>query len=249
MKKIWFFSILLAFLSTSLFAQRESDPRWLFTMGLNGTDMNRSLVENTGDPVLKPAFTFGFARNIEIVPKMLGVHVGLRYSPRGYWSQEKFSEQVVYEIRDNARRATTITPRNRSWNSLHYVDVPVDLVFQTGGERTKFYASAGGYVGLGVYGRNTLRYQSVSFVRDSTSSNLGIIPEQKNRVRRVDPFKEDLKRLDYGINLAVGIRRNYTVFGLTYSQGLANLSNVANSGSVNNRSFGLFINYYFDDAF
>lgn len=249
MKKIWFLSLSLAFISTSLFAQRESDPRWVFKMGLNGTDMNRNLVENTGDPILKPAFTFGFARNIEFVPKVLALNVGLRYSPRGYWSQQKFEEQVVYRIVDDTRRATTITPRNRSWNSLHYVDVPIDLVVQVGGERTKFYASAGGYVGLGVYGKNTIRYRTVSFGQDSTSSNLGVVPQQRDLVKKVDPFKNELKRLDYGINLAVGFRRNYTVFGVTYSQGLANISNMNSGGSINNRSFGLFLNYFFDDAF
>ncbi|OZI08768.1 hypothetical protein BWI93_07450 [Siphonobacter sp. BAB-5385] len=244
MKKVCLLSISLFLSSLSVFAQREADPRWVFMMGLSGTDMSRSLVPNTGDPMIKPAFTFGFARNIELVPKMIGINVGLRYSPRGYWSEQRSPERE-YTYGDN--NTFRFADRTRSWNALHYLDIPLDVVLQVGGERTKFYASAGGYVGYGFYGKNKVRFNKVGFAADS--SQAGFEPVQTYHRVNVDPFKESLKRLDYGINVSVGIRRNYTVLGLTYSQGLANVSNLARNGSVSNRSFGLFIKYYFDDAF
>ncbi|MFT4032585.1 MAG: hypothetical protein QM669_09200 [Siphonobacter sp.] len=237
MKRIWIFTVSLTLLSISLFAQRESDPRWVFRMGLNGTDMSRNLIPYTGSVNFKPAFSVGFARNLEIIPQMLGVQVGLRYNPRGYWAERKIAD-------------TEGSTRVRSWNSLHYLDVPVDLVLQVGGQRTKVYMSAGGYLGVGVFGQNKIKSIGGAYT-DTTTSGSGIaslIYEKQTHVNRLKPFKNDLSRLDYGVNFAIGIRKGYTVFGLTYSQGLANLA-MDNKEAIKNRAFGLFLSYYFDDAF
>lgn len=232
MKKKSLFVLPFFFISLSLFAQRESDPRWVFRMSLTGTDMNRNLVPSTGKTMLKPAFSIGVSRNIEIIPKALGVNVGLRYSPRGYWSQHKAKDTL----------GATLS-KDRNWLSLHYLDVPVDLVIQLGGERTKFFATAGGYFGIGVYGQQKL----TSWNKDVILENGNFKTVDVKHISRTDPFKDGLNRLDYGANFGVGFRRGYTVFGVTYSQGLADLA--VSGNLIRNRAVGLFLSYYFDDAF
>ncbi|SDM55556.1 outer membrane beta-barrel protein [Siphonobacter aquaeclarae] len=233
MRKKSFLVLTFFLLSLSLFAQREADPRWVFRMSVTGTDMNRNLVPSTGKTMLKPAFSLGVSRNIEIIPKMLGVNVGLRYSPRGYWSQHKSKDSLGAQV-----------SKDRNWLSLHYLDVPVDLVVQLGGERTKFFATAGGYFGIGVYGQQKLQFWN----KDVVAGANGTFPTvDAKHTTRTDPFKDKLNRLDYGANFGVGFRRGYTVFGITYSQGLADLA--VSGDPIRNRAVGLFLSYYFDDAF
>jgi len=199
----------------------------VFKMGVNFVDVTP--VNGLGvpyPPLLrnpKPVFNLGFAADYRLFRSPLALRIGGQYQPRGYWlNTTEFPSGSL--VRVNA--------------SLHYLDLPVDLVLTLGGERTKFYVSAGAYVGFGVYGRRIQRADSAIFYNpsDSTSSN----------VRRVNAFADNaFRRLDYGLNFAIGFERNDFQFGITYGHGLANASNVPRQ-PLYHRSLGLFLAYRFD---
>jgi hypothetical protein len=200
----------------------------VFKMGVNFVDVTPS----TGPGVVpypplprppKPTFNLGFAADFRLLRSPLALRVGGQYQPRGYWL------------------TTTLLrtgDRVRVNSSLHYLDVPVDLVLTVGGERMKLYASAGAYVGYGIYGRRTHRGDSAIFRSPGDTV--------RQSVQRVNAFGSNaLNRLDYGLNFAIGFERNDFQFGITYGHGLANASNVPRQ-PLYHRSLGLFLAYRFD---
>lgn len=197
----------------------------VFKLGVNFVDVTP--VPGLGVPYpplqrpVKPTFNLGFAADFRLLRSPLALRIGGQYQPRGYWFSTNLPPNGD-RVRVNA--------------SLHYLDLPVDLVLTLGGERTKFYVSAGGYVGYGLYGRRIHRADS-AVLRSSTDTA---------SVQRLNAFAANaFRRLDYGLNFAVGFERNDFQFGVTYGHGLANASNVPRQ-PLYHRSLGLFLTYRFD---
>ena len=201
----------------------------VFKMGVNFVDVTPSpgLGVVPFPPLArppKPTFNLGFAADFRLLRSPLTLRIGGQYQPRGYWLTTRANSRffIGEPVRVNS--------------SLHFLDLPVDLVLRLGGERTKFYASAGAYVGYGIYGRRTHRADSAIFRSASDTAS----------VVRLNAFAPNgLKRLDYGLNVAVGFERNDFQFGITYGHGLANASNVPRQ-PLYHRSLGLFLAYRFD---
>lgn len=231
LKTYWFVAFWLLAALPAL-AQRPADPNWTFYLSLHGSQLTRDpQLLGAGAPLLKPGGSVGISRNFQIIPKTLGIHVGTRYTSLGFRSDARV---------DSARR--------KSSTRLHYLEIPADVVLQLGGERTRLYLSAGPYVSFGLGGKRTYREENFVARADSATNRIVYVPTTSSKLT-FRPMGNDLKRLDYGLNLALGIRRQYTVFGFTYKHGLADLSNTAAAGSTFTRSYGLFLTYFFDDAF
>jgi|GEM_PF-6385471 len=206
----------LLFVFSAQAQRRFRIEKRVFKMGINFVDV---ATENSllPDRQLKPVFNLGFAADFRLAGP-LALRVGGQYQPRGFRYKTNFPEGSVN---------TNV--------SLHYLDVPVDLVLTAGG-RTKVYISAGGYVGYGVYGTTIQKAKGFKLVIDGDSLSTS----------REAAFGSDkLKRWDYGLNVALGFERNDTQFGVTYGHGLANLSPFNNT-AIRNRSLGIFLAYRFD---
>jgi hypothetical protein len=233
-KSVWLLG-LLAF-STPLLAQRKEKESFNFVrMSLLATDMNRNLVGGTGIPQVKPGFAFGMGRNF-LITKGINIQPGLEYTPRGYRS----------------RRNLTDSTFRRSWVGLHYLDFALTLGLSFGGY-TKFYVDAAPYVGYGIYGKNKVTRRELRTRLDTLGKPIpnpsgGFLLANATTTEKIDPFKNDLKRWDYGYRVSIGLRRNNTTVGLSYSEGLADL-NRRETFFVRNRAFGLFLTYLFDDMF
>ncbi len=224
--------LFILLLGSTAHAQFRAEKR-VFKMGVNFVDVVSSST-NFASPEhdLKPALNLGFAADFRLGRSPLCLRIGGQYQPRGFFDKTDLGNGLSYT-------------RNLS---LHYLDLPVDLVLATGGENTKLYASAGGYVGYAVYGRLTRRANGFDFLvvrqvgeKDSVS---------KASVLRENPFSStsstNFRRLDYGMNFAVGFERNNFQVGITYGLGLANLTNAPRQ-TLYNRALGLFLYYRFDD--
>ncbi len=209
--------LLLITLTAQAQQRRLRIEKRVFKMGINLVDVS---TENDllPDRQLKPVFNLGFAADFRLAGPLV-LRIGGQYQPRGFRYKTDFPEGSIN---------TNL--------SLHYLDVPIDLVLTVGG-RTKFYASVGGYVGLGVYGTT---------IQKAKGSTRIIVEGDSLSTRREPAFGSDkLKRWDYGLNVAIGFERNDTQFGVTYGHGLANLSPFNNT-ALRNRSLGIFLAYRFD---
>lgn len=221
--RFFFFALLLGHAAAAQgFLKLE---KRVFKMGVNFVDVTP--VPSLGVPYppllrpVKPTFNLGFAADFRLFRSPLALRVGGQYQPRGYWLTTTL-QRTGDRVRVNA--------------TLHYLDLPVDLVLTLGGERTKFYASAGAYLGYGLYGRRIHRADSAIFRSPTDTAS----------VVRLNAFADNaFRRLDYGLNVAVGFERNDFQFGVTYGHGLANASNVPRQ-PLYHRSLGLFLAYRFD---
>jgi hypothetical protein len=223
-KYAWLLAALLV--SSPLLAQRKESPNFV-RMAILATDMNRNILPGTGVPQVKPGFSFGMGRNF-VLANGVNLQPSLEYTPRGYRSRRNLTDSTYF----------------RSWNGLHYVDFALTLGLSVGGY-TKFYVDAAPYVAFGVYGRNRLTDQQVRTLEDSAGR---FVRRVDTRVTDTDPFKNELKRWDYGYRVSMGLRRNGTVVGIMYSEGLADLHR-RDTFFVRNRTFGIFLTSLFDDMF
>jgi hypothetical protein len=115
-----------------------------------------------------------------------------------------------------------------SFNPL-YLDIPLNakLYFNTGD--TRFFASAGPYLGFGVGGKYKVTYDGES---DSEEIEFG---EGK-----------DMKRMDFGLSVGAGVSLSPVQVGLSYGLGLADIEPDSDDSYVmKNRVISFTVTYLF----
>lgn len=149
--------------------------------------------------------------------EFLWLESGLFLSNRGYKNRDRLPSSQL-----NARDPEI---------NLFYLDIPVlaKIPFAVG--NTKMYGQAGGYLGIGLYGdTNYSTFTSETIL----SSNRDIQWGSAN----------DLKRLDYGLQVGLGVEIKAFHVGAFYSFGLANMSvNNENDFSMHNRNISVSLGY------
>ena len=225
MKTICTFLLCLVAMCTQ--AQALFEKR-MFRMGVNLVEttgpLSETIEKSLGQAQLKPVFNLGFGGDIRLTTN-IHLHVGAQYQPRGY----------AYKLTSTD---STYTKTNLV---LHYLDVPLSLALTAGGKkaRVKPYIEAGVYAGIGLFGRNKRSGQIINpktKLADSTFT-------ESSKV-----FGEQVKQIDYGLNLSAGIQTRMVQFGVTYGMGLNNIS-LQKGEAIRNRTYGLFMNILFDDWF
>ena len=69
---------------------------------------------------------------------------------------------------------------------------------------------------------------------------------QKSLTGEYNKNNDELKRLDYGLTMGVGVEINSIQIGITYGLGLANISTyVEYDSKINNRVLGISVGYFF----
>jgi hypothetical protein len=115
--------------------------------------------------------------------------------------------------------------------TLDYLEMPVNLVYNTGGKSGKFFIGAGPSIAYAVFGKVKAENGGVAA---SVKLKFGNGPD------------DDLKPMDLGANFITGYRLwNGIVFGANYNIGLSNLMTDAQGGKWNNYYFGLRLGYEF----
>jgi Outer membrane protein beta-barrel domain len=114
-----------------------------------------------------------------------------------------------------------------------YVEVPVNIGFRTElSDNLKFYVMGGPYVGIGVAGNSKI---SGSGQSETETINWGN-----------DENDSDYKRLDYGVNVGVGVEVSNFLIGAQYGLGLANVFPGGDKdNSFKNAVIGISVGYLF----
>jgi hypothetical protein len=150
------------------------------------------------------------------------------FSPELTLSQRGFSGKTIFS--DSAYTKRNITTQ--------YLDVSPNFEIKLGSlsEFGSGYSIWGGpYLGIGLWDNSTYekRAQSASgFYATTTTTG--------------ESFSRDIRRLDMGVKLGIGIvTQNFVSFGLTYQTGLINIS--TEPGELRNQSLGFYMRVFFDE--
>ena len=150
-----------------------------------------------------------------------GFHVGLI----GEWGLGKsffFQPQLLYVNKGTAVKHED----HKDQYSVNSIDVPLNFVWKSSGEKAKFFAGTGPQLGLNI---------SASEEHDGETEDLSIGNEST----------DDLKPLDFGWNFLAGIEFKNNIFlSANYSLGLAN-QNPASSATAKSNYFGVSVGYFF----
>jgi hypothetical protein len=121
-----------------------------------------------------------------------------------------------------------------STGSLLYADIPLTAKFSFEMNRdSKFYIAAGPYVGFGLSGKNKFKVDGED--EDEADVEWGS-----------DVEKHDLKRLDFGAQVNLGVELSGLQIGAGYGLGLANISpNDEDGFKLTNRVISVTVGYRF----
>lgn len=134
---------------------------------------------------------------------------------------------------------------------LNYIEVPVNLVFNTNGEEGGFQVFAGPYLGVGIQGKyKTEGSYSLTVNGQEEESFSGSDEEDIKFVGKgTDGDKLEFRRLDVGFNAGVGYKAGPFQAQLGYGLGLGNLlpkyEDSDSDGKLHNRGVQLSVSYFF----
>jgi hypothetical protein len=114
---------------------------------------------------------------------------------------------------------------------INYLEVPINLLYKADLGGAKLVFEAGPYLGYAINGKEQIDYEdngtSFSFSEDIEFGN----------------EEDQVKRIDYGINVGVGLEFSSFKVGAQYGLGLANLTNYEDS-TMKNQVIGVSFGYF-----
>ncbi len=113
----------------------------------------------------------------------------------------------------------------KSTARLNYVDIPVNLVYTTGGDQG-FQVFAGPYMGLGIGGKVKTEISGTGLIDGTTDSDVEFASKEGT-----DSKKSYLRNPDFGINAGIGYLVNNLQLQAGYGFGLSNLEPDDNDGT------------------
>jgi len=171
---------------------------------------------------------FGTADSKMIVGYHLGVSTEFPFD-------KKFSFETGLFLSTKGTKRTEISPLGHEYDTeykanLTYLDIPLNAKVRIDLKTLKLYGVFGPYLSVGLNGKS---YED----GDGTNINWG-----------TDSDNDNLKRLDYGLNIGAGVEVNTIKIGLTYGLGLANISSYTDDGTkVSNQVLSISIGYMFGE--
>jgi hypothetical protein len=108
-----------------------------------------------------------------------------------------------------------------------FIEIPVNVVYKFGSGSIKFFLNAGPYFAYGIGGKTKYGGESAN-IKFGSGDN------------------DDLKPLDFGLNLGAGVEINNFIISAHYELGLANLVPApTDNAEAKNRVIGISIGYLF----
>jgi len=169
---------------------------------------------------LKPNSGFLLGATVEFpLTKLFSLETGLLLTTKGY--------KYNFTYDDYINRTTSDSKTNAKF---YYIELPLNVKATFDFGKTKPYGILGPYIGY-LFGKS---YKSETTMNGETNKiNSGFIWVPGGN-----------SRIDFGLNIGIGIAINAVQFGVTYSLGLAkSMSNPGNGYEAKNRVLGINIGY------
>ena len=124
-------------------------------------------------------------------------------------------------------------------NKLHYLQLPVNVLYNLPMGEHKFYVGAGGFINYGISGESVQTFRETEL-----DGSVTVTKETLKAFNKTEDNGADLKRVDVGVSALVGIRLSSGIFAnIGYQLGLTNSSE--DEGTYKNRGLQFGVGYFF----
>jgi hypothetical protein len=127
----------------------------------------------------------------------------------------------------------------KAQNTLHYLQLPVNVLYNIPVGKVTLFAGVGGFVNYGVGG--TTKQTTREFMQDET---VDVTVEELKAFKKEEEDGAGLKKFDFGASALAGVKLNNGIFAnLGYQMSLANISE--GEGKYKNQGLQLTVGYLF----
>ncbi len=164
---------------------------------------------------------------LSLDPKMLiGFHAGI-ISEIGLTENLKLQPGILFSSKGSKYELSLLEQAFELTMSPGVIEVPVNVLYSFGAGTTKLNLFAGPYVAYGFTGKIKSSGESLDISYGST-------------------IDDDMKPLDFGLNIGAGVNINGLLITAQYGLGLANLSpDSSDDTEIKNQVIGISIGYLF----
>lgn len=133
----------------------------------------------------------------------------------------------------------TVNPKVKVENTLHYLQLPVNVIYSIPVGNMKVYGGAGGYANYGISGSTKI----TTTLRMPDGKESVSIEKQKS-FKKEEQDGAGLKKFDAGVSALAGVLLNEKIFAnVGYQLGLTDISE--GTGKYKNRGLQVSIGYFF----
>lgn len=150
------------------------------------------------------------------ISEKFAIEPGLFFSTKGY----------EYDL-----SGVTIT------SNINYLEIPVNGIYKINVRKAKILINAGPYLGYALSGKMNASEAIFGENEDSKEQKIEIGSDKEN---------DDIKALDFGLNIGAGVEFKSFTIGIQRGIGLANLSPDTDNGhTIKNNVLGISVGYKF----
>jgi hypothetical protein len=189
------------------------------TGGMNISSMKSSF--SYSENKVKAGIIGGVTADIPI-NEAFGIETGLIYSIKG--------EKPIYTFVNNPNWWEYDTTTFKTSVNINYLELPVKAIGSLNSGNVKFIGYFGPYFGMALGGKiktdETTKGNTISYTDYLKFGN--------------NPMNSNIRRIDYGLSMGLGLNTNDFHIGVSYDLGLANLSPSKDAGNFSkNRSWSI----------
>lgn len=222
MKKI---SLLIAGISVSLLAMSQ------LSVGIHGTG-------NLADAKFKTVNDFDYKSKMRAMP---GAGIDLQYAFSKHMAIRTGANYLQNGVTLTATVDETVNMKVNIKNSLHYVQVPVNLLYTVPVGGLQFFAGGGGYFNYGISGKSKSKLS-----HEMPDGNESVVEEEVDAFKKEEDGGGGFSKSDYGVGVLAGIRLAGGLFvNAGYQLSLANIDDRDGDNKYKNRGLQLTIGYFF----
>jgi hypothetical protein len=201
------------------------------SFGIHGTG-------NLADASIKNENDFDYTKKMRAMP---GAGIDIQYAFGKHVALRTGANYVHNGITLKTTVDETVNMQLKIQNNLHYVQVPVNLLYTIPVMRMQVYAGGGGYFNYGISGKTKAKLSHIM-----PDGNESVVVEEVDAFKKEEDGGAGLKKTDYGISALAGIRLGNGLFAnVGYQYSLANIDQSENGGSYKNRGLQLTVGFFF----
>jgi hypothetical protein len=203
-----------------------------------GLNMANLAIKSGGDKVtdgkkMLLGFNAGVTAEFDI-SDVFAFQTGLILNQKGFKLENSYTEQGV-------------SVDTKTKMSVMVLDIPLNAKYKMDLGGNTLYFAAGPYIGIGLSGKAKVEASAAGFSQE-TEDDIKFGSEEGSYNDQTGEYTEgdDMKRLDFGINVGAGLEFGAFGVGVQYGLGLANLVPGGDSdNSMKNRLLSIGLSYKF----